>query len=430
MANTFTNFTSVKSKPHASAEKQVGASDPSARTDVINRPSLGLLAIAKRIVNTLWDGVTVDFSDLTTVSNLGELTLPITIKEAKGADVASAAALALGTDGNYVDVTGTTTITSISTKTAGTVVDLRFSGALTVTHNATSLIMPNAVNLTTVAGDVLRFRSLGSGNWRCVGWMLTTAPLGRKGADIASAAALNLGEDGDAFHVTGTTTITSVETRPAGFELTLVFDGALTLTYNATTLILQGSVNLTTAAGDVVTLISEGSGNWREKSRRLAAAATVLTGLTSIEIVRKTADQIVVNNSTTMTNVTGMSFALGATETVYVELRVIFVANASGDMKLGVTLPASATAEGAQPNSIYLAAADTIGIWSFGDWAAGGAQPTVSGGGNAAKRWHTVHAVVKGVGTAGTVQVQAAQVTAHASDLTVYTDSHMILHRI
>ena len=37
MANTFTPPVYVKSKPHASAEKQVGDSDPSARTDVINR---------------------------------------------------------------------------------------------------------------------------------------------------------------------------------------------------------------------------------------------------------------------------------------------------------------------------------------------------------------------------------------------------------
>jgi len=93
-----------------------------------------------------------------------------------------------------------------------------------------------------------------------------------RGADIPSAAALTLGGDGDFFHVTGTTTIMSISARPAGAVVTLVFDGALTLTHNATSLILQGNTNLTTAAGDVITLVSEGSGNWRELSRRLAAA--------------------------------------------------------------------------------------------------------------------------------------------------------------
>ena len=40
----------------------------------------------------------------------------------KGSDVASAGALTLGTDGNYFDITGTTTITSIATLGIGTVV--------------------------------------------------------------------------------------------------------------------------------------------------------------------------------------------------------------------------------------------------------------------------------------------------------------------
>jgi hypothetical protein len=203
---------------------------------------------------------------------------------AKGADVASAAALAPGSDGNAFDVTGTTGITSLPNLQAGTILILQFDGALTLTHNATSLVLANAIDLTTVAGDMLMLISEGAGNWRELGRGLTTAPLGRKGADIASAAALNLGQDGDFFDVTGTTTITSIESRPAGFVVTLQFDGALTLTHNATTLILQGSVNLATAAGDVITLISEGAGNWREKARRLAAAATSVSAATQAEM--------------------------------------------------------------------------------------------------------------------------------------------------
>lgn len=96
---------------------------------------------------------------------------------------------------------------------------------------------------------------------------------GAKGADVASAAALNIGSDGWYFHVTGTTTITSIAARLAGQVITLHFTGALTLTHNATSLILQGGTNVTTAAGDVFTFVSEGSGNWREKSRRLATSS-------------------------------------------------------------------------------------------------------------------------------------------------------------
>lgn len=97
---------------------------------------------------------------------------------------------------------------------------------------------------------------------------------GAKGADVASAAALNIGEDGHYFDVTGTTTITSIEARLAGQIVILQFDGALTLTHGAA-LVLQGATNMTTAAGDIVAFISEGSGNWRELSRRTAAVGGV-----------------------------------------------------------------------------------------------------------------------------------------------------------
>ena len=101
---------------------------------------------------------------------------------------------------------------------------------------------------------------------------VATIDEGVKGADISSVGAqLVLVAGSDFADVTGTTTITSISTRPAGSRFTFQFDGALTLTHNATTLILQGAVNLVTAAGDVLTFISEGGGNWRELSRRLAA---------------------------------------------------------------------------------------------------------------------------------------------------------------
>jgi hypothetical protein len=66
-----------------------------------------------------------------------------------------------------VTVTGTTTITAFGTVAAGTFRRLVFSGILTLTHNATSLILPNnGSNITTAAGDSLEAVSLGSGNWR------------------------------------------------------------------------------------------------------------------------------------------------------------------------------------------------------------------------------------------------------------------------
>ena len=87
---------------------------------------------------------------------------------AQGADIISAATTDIGAaTGEFVNVTGTTTITALGTIGAGVVREVVFTGALILTHNASSLILPTAVNITTVAGDVGRFRSLGSGNWKC-----------------------------------------------------------------------------------------------------------------------------------------------------------------------------------------------------------------------------------------------------------------------
>lgn len=84
------------------------------------------------------------------------------------------------------------------------------------------------------------------------------------GANIASASTTDIGAaTGNTVHVTGTTTITSFGTVQAGTTRTVVFDGSLLLTYNATSLILPGAANITTAAGDTAVFVSEGSGNWR-----------------------------------------------------------------------------------------------------------------------------------------------------------------------
>jgi len=84
-------------------------------------------------------------------------------------DVASATTCAIGAAAsNYVRITGTTTITGMGTVASGIYRDVVFDGALTLTYNATSLILPTAANIVTVAGDTAGFISEGSGNWRCL----------------------------------------------------------------------------------------------------------------------------------------------------------------------------------------------------------------------------------------------------------------------
>jgi hypothetical protein len=85
----------------------------------------------------------------------------------KGADLASATTIDLPAtlDGHYMDVTGTTTITAIESKAAGTTLIFQFDSTPQITHHATSMILPGGVNHTMVAKDHWMFVSLGGGNW-------------------------------------------------------------------------------------------------------------------------------------------------------------------------------------------------------------------------------------------------------------------------
>jgi hypothetical protein len=83
------------------------------------------------------------------------------------------------------------------------------------------------------------------------------------GAAVASAATIT--PTGNLFHVTGTTTITSVSGTgvQAGTEITIIFDGVLTFT-DGSNLNLAG--NFVTTAGDVIKLVWDGSA-WYEVCR-------------------------------------------------------------------------------------------------------------------------------------------------------------------
>jgi hypothetical protein len=67
----------------------------------------------------------------------------------------------------YITITGANTIASFgSTCQPGHVKFVTFTGALTLTYNATSLIIPGAQNVTTTPGDQVVLMALGSGNWQ------------------------------------------------------------------------------------------------------------------------------------------------------------------------------------------------------------------------------------------------------------------------
>jgi len=86
------------------------------------------------------------------------LTAESSLAGAATADLGSVATL-------RVQITGTTAITSFGTA-ANKLRFVRFAGALTLTHNAASLILLGGANRATAAGDCGIYESDGSGNWR------------------------------------------------------------------------------------------------------------------------------------------------------------------------------------------------------------------------------------------------------------------------
>jgi len=103
----------------------------------------------------------------------------------------------------------------------------------------------------------------------------TAAQEWASGTAIASASTINLDTaTGNRVHITGTTAITAV-TLTRG-PRTVIFDGILTLTHNATTNNLPGAANITTAAGDRAIYESDGTTVYCVNYTKVSGVATVV----------------------------------------------------------------------------------------------------------------------------------------------------------
>jgi hypothetical protein len=100
------------------------------------------------------------------------------LQQSKGANLTAAGTMTLGSDGNYFNVTGTTTINNMTAKQAGTVIILHFASALTITHGG-GFTLQSGGNWAAPAGSVLVLVSDGSGAWTEVTrWVGGTIPQG------------------------------------------------------------------------------------------------------------------------------------------------------------------------------------------------------------------------------------------------------------
>lgn len=180
-------------------------------------------------------------------------------------DVASAATTDIGVqNSNFIRITGTTTITSFGTNYRGPRF-VRFGGALTLTHNATTLILPTGANITTAAGDRAIITPIGNpaSGWQVLAYQKADGTaiiadrdfLNTTRIDVASASTVNLTSSAPNtrnINITGTTTITAF-TVAAGQTYFVRFDGILTLTNNAN-IVTNSGANITTSAGDTCIL--------------------------------------------------------------------------------------------------------------------------------------------------------------------------------
>ena|ERR1700752_3333153 len=106
-----------------------------------------------------------------------------------------------GAVAHVVLVTGTTTITSLGSSASLTapIYMVRFSGALTLTYNSVSLILPGSASIVTTAGDAMIAEYLGAGNWKVLIYQYTsgTANTKIKPADTALTSNATLTADPD-----------------------------------------------------------------------------------------------------------------------------------------------------------------------------------------------------------------------------------------
>lgn len=231
-------------------------------------------------------------------------TLTSALNEAPEVTLASAATVAIGAAAaNSILVTGPTAITAFDSIADGAVRRITFGGALVLTHNATSLILPGAANITTAAGDVAQFLSLGSGNWRCVSYMRAngtpvvagtpssdepvnaqtgtsyTYVTGDKGKLIthsnAAAIAATLPQAGGSF--------------PAGWWVDVQNTGAGTLTITPTTSTIDGGASLALPSGQGVRIASDGTNYFTQRGMGAGASTGAVNVFTKNQSVAPSA---------------------------------------------------------------------------------------------------------------------------------------------
>jgi len=142
--------------------------------------------------------------------------------------LASATTTDLGNAGSHVvEISGTTTITSFGSNAIyqECLYFIQFEDILTLTHNASSLILPGGANITTAAGDCAIMKYEDYGNWRCLQYTVAAATPGGGGVTADSTATFthktyDTAATGNVFKINGAT-VTEQDNSVQDFRLTL-----------------------------------------------------------------------------------------------------------------------------------------------------------------------------------------------------------------
>lgn len=177
-------------------------------------------------------------------------------------------------------ISGTTTIASFgSSAVVGTIHPVKFSGALTLTYNATSMILPNAVNKLTAANDVALAFYLGSGNWQVFDYQ--TASIATKASPTTSdfvltldAANNNAPAKSTVAQIAAVSQVTGIDSQTGAFTTANCIDStshviemtAACRTVPTTQVFTSGSGTYSPTSGNVkwieVRMCGGGAGGW------------------------------------------------------------------------------------------------------------------------------------------------------------------------
>lgn len=194
-------------------------------------------------------------------------------------DVASSTTCDIGNQlSTKLRITGTTGITSFGTSYRGPI-HLRFAAALTITHNATTLICPGGVNITTEAGDIL-IVSPKAASGTANGWEVSYLPYAGSATPLVDAASAVVGTSkryarADHVHPTAAigvgqtwqnvmasrvmgTTYTNSTGRPIQVSMAAAISAAsawLTMTVNGVTVAISSGTYATGARAEITGVV-------------------------------------------------------------------------------------------------------------------------------------------------------------------------------